>query len=540
MIIEPTTELTLYKLNIQIDNKNQLTFKDKVAQDLYFRITLQNQSKKFEDFTFQRQDGIVRVELPYNEAKEYTYCRYKNESLDKYYYAYITDVIYSSNEMTMLKLKTDAWQTYMFDIELLPSFIEREHVDDDTIGTHTYPENLEMGEFIANNLTYLNGTDSLPDTFIVLESTRNPHTLGDAFGGMSGGIPSGVSRFLYRYTDIDTMKTHIQNIANLSANSINAIINLYMIPSWLGEDATGGNYTAGMEINSNVAVTKYLEAPPITQLGGMQTPNKYTPVNNKLLCYPYCYYLVSDGANGSAIYNPELFYNKKFQATVSGVISAGASVRLIPEYYKGLHAGANARTNCNNIEGLNMGKLPLLNWVTDSYTAWLNENALNIGIGKTKSYTDIASSILSLDLGGTLDNIMNAGTYSMQVSHQKHIADMTPLQLGGNSNSGDVSASLMLIDFSVYSMTIKPEYAKKIDGLFYMYGYCVNEMKSIDINTRKKFNYIKTIGMNIKGDTVPQIYIQDIKDMFNTGVSFWHDPNTFLEYDPTFKDNPII
>lgn len=89
-------------------------------------------------------------------------------------------------------------------------------------------------------------------------------------------------------------------------------------------------------------------------------------------------------------------------------------------------------------------------------------------------------------------------------------------------------------------MTIKPEYAKKIDGLFYMYGYCVNEMKSIDINTRKKFNYIKTIGMNIKGDTVPQIYIQDIKDMFNTGVSFWHDPNTFLEYDPTFKDNPII
>ena len=62
-----------------------------------------------------------------------------------------------------------------------------------------------------------------------------------------------------------------------------------------------------------------------------------------------------------------------------------------------------------------------------------------------------------------------------------------------------------------------------------MYGYKVNRLKVPNITGRPNFNYIKTIGCNIIGD-IPQARLQEIKDLFNRGITLWHNPNTFLDY----------
>ena len=54
--------------------------------------------------------------------------------------------------MCEIKLITDTFMTWQNDIVYKPSFIEREHVSDDTIGKHTIPENVETGEFICNGI----------------------------------------------------------------------------------------------------------------------------------------------------------------------------------------------------------------------------------------------------------------------------------------------------------------------------------------------------------------------------------------------------
>ena len=78
-------------------------------------------------------------------------------------------------------------------------------------------------------------------------------------------------------------------------------------------------------------------------------------------------------------------------------------------------------------------------------------------------------------------------------------------------------------------MSITEEYAKIIDKYFSMYGYKVNDVKTPNITGRTNWNYVKTIGCNIVGD-VPQDDMQKIKDIFNNGVTLWHNPNTFLDY----------
>ena len=40
---------------------------------------------------------------------------------------------------------------------------------------------------------------------------------------------------------------------------------------------------------------------------------------------------------------------------------------------------------------------------------------------------------------------------------------------------------------------------------------------------------IKTINANILGD-IPQEDMQKLKNIFDNGVTFWHNANTFLDY----------
>lgn len=83
--------------------------------------------------------------------------------------------------------------------------------------------------------------------------------------------------------------------------------------------------------------------------------------------------------------------------------------------------------------------------------------------------------------------------------------------------------------FSFYKMSIKQEYAKIIDDFFSMFGYKVNEVKIPNVTGRQNWNYVKTVDANILGD-IPQEDMQKLKDIFNSGVTFWHNPNTFLDY----------
>jgi hypothetical protein len=78
-------------------------------------------------------------------------------------------------------------------------------------------------------------------------------------------------------------------------------------------------------------------------------------------------------------------------------------------------------------------------------------------------------------------------------------------------------------------MSINDEYAKIIDDYFSMFGYKVNSLKLPELFSRKSWNYIKTIDCNYTAD-IPQEDLQKIKAMFNNGITFWHDVNTFYDY----------
>ena len=75
-----------------------------------------------------------------------------------------------------------------------------------------------------------------------------------------------------------------------------------------------------------------------------------------------------------------------------------------------------------------------------------------------------------------------------------------------------------------------------IDNYFAMYGYATKLLKIPNTNNRSNWNYVKTIGCYILAD-IPQEDLQEIKNMFDNGLTIWHNPSTFRDYS---QSNAIV
>ena len=109
---------------------------------------------------------------------------------------------YVNENCTRVYIETDVWQTYQFDIEFKRCFVEREHVNDDTVGLHTLPENVELGEYICNQHTKDTTMDSYAtDLCYIMASTSEPVT-GEAKDTVAGssiynGIYTGLAYYYF-------------------------------------------------------------------------------------------------------------------------------------------------------------------------------------------------------------------------------------------------------------------------------------------------------------------------------------------------------
>ena len=85
-------------------------------------------------------------------------------------------------------------------------------------------------------------------------------------------------------------------------------------------------------------------------------------------------------------------------------------------------------------------------------------------------------------------------------------------------------------------MSVRKEIAQTIDAYFSMYGYKVNSLKTPNVNGRRYWNYVKTIGSYIEGN-IPQDDLREINSLFDNGITFWHDSTKFLDYS---QSNTIV
>lgn len=91
---------------------------------------------------------------------------------------------YVNDNMTEITIATDVFQTWQFNLNYKKMFVEREHVNDDIVGLHTVPENVETGEYIIDEILRFNDLDDVKYIVQVTEYTNGEKPLATNFGGV--------------------------------------------------------------------------------------------------------------------------------------------------------------------------------------------------------------------------------------------------------------------------------------------------------------------------------------------------------------------
>lgn len=528
------TKVYLLDVPLEKDYRNTLYFTNKTSQFNYFS---SKAVKKYTDFSYQRKDNFIRVPDEYDTISNCNYVMYQNSAQNnKWFYAFIEKIEYNSNGRSDVYISTDVIQTYLFDYKIQPSFIEREHVDDDTIGANTIPEGLELGEYKV--LSHL--ADSYNDKLCyIIGATADPGdpTHGWIIGGLYTGVPSGFKYFRYDSTGVYTFQQDIHTlfgaIYNLNQNGkIDAIQTLFIAPKWLANNETETGLILDDVQYSAEPASQDLGISRITQLDG------YTPHNKKLLTFPYCYIEVSNASGQATTFMQErweLNNNNEMVLRMSGSLTPGCSVRCYPINYNGDGTGFD--------DGITLGKFPTLSWSNDQYTNWLTQNAISLGsiklnpvqVGYIQSFNSIAAGVALTAVGGVVGGVSGIGMIGNGISGifetmtEQYQHSLISNTAEGNINSGDVTTTLGANRFHCYRKSIKQEFAKIIDGYFDMFGYKVNTVKLPNTNHRENWWYTKTVACNITG-AIPNEDLDKIKACYDRGITFWKNPENIYNY----------
>lgn len=558
MVIAPNNEIVLLNVPIEMDYKNQLTFANSNNQFEYFRFI--NEQKQYDKVTYIRKDGYVVINDCYDNLLKYNYCMYQNENFsEKWYYAFIVGMKWLSPNSTAVYIKTDVFQTYQFDVQYYASFVEREHinVNEDGIGANLVPESFELGEVIENSSSSIAGLGIC----YVIAYARDPSDIGGGTSQYNGCLVNGIASGLWYYIgNMNKVLEMIQTIDNAGyGGDIKAVYSIPTIAIYGFDDYTlaelDDRYQVwGFWVNNQF----YGDGREFTLTSIPSSLNGYTPRNQKLRQYPFQYLGFTPTNGTNKIFRYEDFQNGTPTFKMVSEINPNPNVYFVPKNFKGI-SGVNVS------ESAVVSGYPSISYKSDFFSNWLaqNSNIVNLNlergqfdyevaqtretVGQVKAGMNAVQYGMTANVSGAMNSAIDVGMgeFNKGVNTINHEYDIqsTMAQVEKQSllpNTGNVGGSnATLLGYDLYNQdiftrySIKYQFAERIDMFFDMYGYQTNKLKVPNITGRPNWNYVKTLGANITGkatSNVPQEDLQEFKNIFNNGVTLWHNPNTFLDY----------
>ena len=499
----------VYLLNtpLEDDMKNTLYFANASAQKSYMD---NNVIKTYTNVSYQRDTSTFRCPAQIDSIRNCNYIMFQNTAYsNKWFYGFIKKMTYINDGFTDVEFEVDPLQTFMFDITIKPSFVEREHTNDDTVGHNTIPEDLEIGEYVVDgsgarfvyNIVYC---------YYVVAVTKlfNSITPG-TYEVTNACIPDGC--YYIALKSINAVKTLISKYDGKKAKD--AIVAVFTAPvdcftsPFSDHDGIEYSLKPSMVFTQSANITRPAD-----------TIRNYTPRNKKLLCFPFRYLQLSNNSGQLTTYRWEDFAsNQDPEFQLRFALSSGGSGRVFPRGYKGL--------TDNFDEGINLGKLPVGSWQSDLFVNWMTQNALNIPMSVASSAGSTLLGVASGNPAGVVSGLSGiANTVGQIYEHS-----LEPPQASGNVCNGDVNFAYSMTGIFYRKMCIKPEYARIADDFFDMFGYATHRVKTPYTAHRANWWYTKTIDCNITGD-VPNDYMNQIKGAYNSGITFWRNPSNFLNY----------
>lgn len=541
--IIPTSTTVLVCSGVPLDNKynDTILFTSPAKQQEYFRgktkysyngnFTYQRVQNKVNNYSTLQTLPNPRIEfscrIPVNADKVYdcNYLCFCNEyDTSKWWYCFIKEINYINPNCCEIIYEIDAIQTFLFDFKVQKSFVEREHTATDDYFEHVCLED----EICVGDETLLNIEN--------ISEGRSTDTSGEV-------------NFHCLCADSETIRTASENHGGIifegaeMGRKINGLLSVGFgnrndCMGFLKEITEGDGTVEGGKANECVAI---ISVPALMANGQWEVEARHSFLkpeeldgyyfHNKMLCsYPFRKFIVVSSSGDSYTFRPQLFIDEtnKPKFLLNRVFTGDDLIFSLKPNYQMYE---------NKSKQLYLKTAQLGSWSTSAYQNWLAQNrgsltAQTVG-GVVNTIAGIAMIGLSAYSGNAVGVIMGAQNAGQgirdltQAEGRKADAKHLPDDVHGTYNNSDMEFELNEMGFWLYDFVLNEISLKRIDDYFTRYGYKVNKIKvpsPFDGHQRPKFNYVKTVDVNITG-SVPTPQMNIIKSAFNSGITFWHNKN---------------
>lgn len=604
--VEPnSTVVLLTATGLSPDYQHTYRFTSQQEQEQFF---LQYEWDRFESTSFIRiNQNKIKVERNVNNVYPCDYLMIKNirgsgqdPGSQRWWYCFVTNIEYVNEHTTYISFMVDYLQTFFYRLFLVddnypappPMYIMRQHTSD-ALYNNTQPEELDLGgETLYNTYTSWDNLATKPTFNNALNSTGHyrgiwggwlpcvaiPHKDKTTITNRSG-MPSPVQIKPFKYmqnegggNDGDALQNYLQG---LDGTRQLEIIDMFMYPEALLDVQDSADKIPQRPGYSGKYITQEARKPGKYASQNPWRDNDWTPVNNKLYTYPYCYLVVSNGCGQQRTYRYEYFNRTRDDAQfrIFGTCMPDSEFACVPVEYASLAFS-------NTIDAVTLGGTPKMPWLTDQYKAYLAqtessrkvENA-QMGIAGAQSFFGGLKGVLTGGLPALIAGVLGggntygsaagtaaesvipgagsyAGAITSDASNSIGAAVSGALNIAGtlakrqdlkamadNTNSAATPNAMYLngtYGFKAYQAHIPVEYARRIDDYFTKYGYAINQWGTPNIFSRPKWNFLQATSMawDVKIPVAARVAISRILER---GITFWDKSQKLGWYSGTNK-----
>ena len=464
--------------------------------------------------------------VTYNDISICNYIKFNNAiTPDITTFAFITAVKYINEGCVEIDYEVDVLQTFVFankdktGFDMQQAYIIRQHAETDDIGDNILPEPVQLGDYVYDNYSDYVPLDKLA-TIVAYIPDDN----------ISGNIVDGVfnatslKAFNNTTAGVAALNTFIQQI---TASRTDAILSIYTVPFYAvngGDDFEDGYnmpYAA-----SGKSLVQVFERP--------EDVTPYTPKNNKLLTYPYCYFHIDNGVGQSLKLKYEFFdANTDLEKNAPYIrfkTIASQPVRCMaaPVGYKG--AGRYTElTGYKEVltETITLDNYPVCSYNVDTFNQWVLSSAvpsvLTLGAAAT------AAAFIP---GAGAVSVAGALSAASGLANDAYNQSLAPTQTQGNIQAGNILCSHGSQTFHTAHAHLPVEMLKSIDNYFSIFGYAQNKIAKPNLHARLNYTYIECDKLVTTGK-IPNYALVKIKEIFKNGCTFWANINTVGNYSVT-------
>lgn len=528
----PTPHITNIKLlsGVPLDAsyRHSIYFASEGAQAGYFAGQVVS-GLSWADCMYHRENASIRVNAPIEDCEGVNYAMFQNTAYgSKWFYAFVTEHTYINANCTELKIELDVLQTYFFDSELQPGYIERNHVSQDRIGEHIAPEGLDTGEYMK----YDYQTIADPNEWdVVMWSSFQPTNVDTTAGGdISTGLFSALDRNVIGRVTINDFnspnwtldpRVPIKALVEGRPEKVDGLIAITMSPRLLGI--------------TNDRVSIPLKANALS--GG------YQPRNKKLYSAPFNVMLLNNGET-ERVLAPNFFSaNGRFVdgQNVTFLVKSDKApcetIVCVPLNYGG---GNSSYPAYNAAEYITLTGFPQCAWVSDAFKTYLAQNASSLALSAGMSAIKIVGGVAIAAGTGTAGAAFGASLIGSAAGDVASLAStgatLIDLSKQAPVNHGNITGTALLPinakGIFIYYASVRADVAARIDDYFDLYGYAIREIGRPHLNNRPHWSYVKMQNAFVKptGAGCPAEALVKIQNIYNAGITFWKNASEVGDY----------